>query len=293
MIRRPVSLLIASVLIVAACGGSGASSNLDPIGSAPASAPTASDTASPSPLATASAGALPSVDPVPSGSQSGRVAVDKDGRQLAYVCWGEGSPTVILETGGDNIEEWSGSGVVRRLAGLTRVCTYDRAGTGSSDPPPYEKRDADDVVRDLKALLAAAHLDGPYVLVGLSFGGMVVTHYAESEPDHVVGVVVLDTPAPSATFTPESEPELVWDYPGNTERLDVVGGFENRFAKDPPKFDLPLLIVTPVPGEASAADESFWLQTSPQSRQIAVQSGGGATGRACANEIAAFVEGLG
>ena len=139
---------------------------------------------------------------------------------------------MLLETGGVNIDEWTGSRVVGALAGSTRVCTYDRAGTGRSDPAPTERRDADDVVTEADALPEAADLTGPLVLVGRSFGGMIVTHYAEAIPEDVIGVVVLDIPAPSAAFTPESEPELVWDFPGNTERLDVVGGFEDRFAKD-------------------------------------------------------------
>jgi pimeloyl-ACP methyl ester carboxylesterase len=230
---------------------------------------------------------------VPGTSKSGAFAVGKDGRKLALACWGEGSPVVVLETGGPNIEQWTGSGAVRRLAGRTRVCTYDRAGTGSSDPPPFERRDADDVVSDLKALLVAAELTGPYVLIGRSFGGMVVTHYAETEPDQVIGVIVLDTPAPSATFTAESEPGLVWDFPGNTERLDVVGGFENRFAKDPPKVGVPVLVITPVDGEASAEDESFWLQVSAKSRQIEVACDDGPHGGPCVEAMVEFIDGLG
>jgi pimeloyl-ACP methyl ester carboxylesterase len=292
---RSISVVVVSMLFVVACGGGPAvSPSPIAIGSPGASlpAPTTLPAASSGP--TASAAVSQSTEPAPDGAKDGKYVVAKDGRQLALVCWGgEGSATVILESGGANIEEWTGSGVVRRLAGQTRVCTYDRAGTGSSDPPPYERRDADDVVSDLKALLVAADIDGPYVLVGRSFGGMIVTHYAETERDQVIGVVVLDTPAPSATFTPESEPGLVWDYPGNTERLDVVGGFENRFAKDPPKLRVPLLVITPVPGEGSADDESFWLQTSRQSRQVEVACGGGATEGACADEVAKFVAGLG
>ena len=76
-------------------------------------------------------------------------------------------------------------------------------------------------------------------------------------PFDVVGVVVLDTPAPSAEFTVESEPELAWDAPDNTQHLDIIGGFENRFAKDPPRFDAPLLLITPTEGESPAKDQSF------------------------------------
>ena len=232
-------------------------------------------------------------DPVSTTSVDGLFAVSAGGRELAMVCWGEGSPTVILETGGANVEEWTGVRVVRELAGQTKVCTYDRAGTGGSDDPPNERRDADDVINDLSALLVAADVGGPYVLLGRSFGGMIVTYFADKMPDDVVGVIVLDTPAPSATFTEESEPELVWNAPGNTEHLDVVNGFENRFADEPPNFEVPLLLITPSGGESSAQDQSFWLQVSPQSRQVELSCGDEPMdGQACVAEVVAFVSDL-
>ena len=283
-IVKRLGVLAGPLLVVTACTGG-------PVTPSAAIAPT------PSAVATASATAIgttsaasPSADPAASPSIEAKFAVGDDGRRLALACWGEGSPTVLLETGGANIEEWTGSGVVRRLASRTRVCTYDRAGTGTSDPAPDERRDAEDVVHDLKALLVAADLAGPYVLVGRSFGGMIVTHYAETLPEDVAGVVVLDTPAPSATFTEQSEPGLVWDSPGNTEHLDVVGGFENRFAKDPPKVEVPVLVITPVPGEASAEDESFWLQVSPKSRQVELSCGEEPTEGPCADAVVEFVD---
>jgi pimeloyl-ACP methyl ester carboxylesterase len=281
-IARLLPALAISLLVITACTGDRESSGPTPSPVTFASAPA---------IATTTA-ATPSADPATSPSIEAKFAVGDDGRRLALVCWGEGSPTVLLETGGANIEEWTGSGVVRLLARGTRVCTYDRAGTGTSDPVPNERRDADDVVRDLKALLVAADVDGPYVLLGRSFGGMIVTHYAEVLPEDVVGVVVLDTPAPSATFTEQSEPGLVWDYPGNTERLDVVGGFENRFAKDPPKFKVPVLVITPFPGEGSAEDEAFWLQVSPESRQVQLSCGEEPTVGPCAEAVVEFVNSL-
>jgi pimeloyl-ACP methyl ester carboxylesterase len=286
-IARLLPRLAVPLLVVTACTAGPGSS-----GPTPSVVTVATATAIANATAIASATAAPrAADPAASPSIDAKFAVD-GARRLALVCWGEGSPTVLLETGGANIEEWSGSGVVRQLASRTRVCTYDRAGTGASDPPPFERRDAEDVVNDLKALLVAADVDGPHVLLGRSFGGMIVTHYAETLPEDVVGVVVLDTPAPSATFTEESEPGLVWDYAGNTERLDVVGGFENRFAKDPPKFAVPVLVITPVPGEASAEDESFWLQVSPKSRQVELACGEEPTEGPCADAVVEFVTGL-
>ena len=281
-IARLLPVLAVPLLVITACTASPGSP-----GPTPSAVTFASSPATASPTA-----ASPQADPAASPSINAKFAVGDDARRLALVCWGEGSPTVLLETGGPNIEEWSGSGVVRQLAHETRVCAYDRAGTGTSDPAPNERRDAEDVVHDIKALFVAAHLAGPYVLVGRSFGGMIVTHYAEALPEDVAGVVVLDTPPPSATFTEQSEPELVWDFPGNTEHLDVVGGFENRFAKDPPKFEVPVLVITPMPGEGSAKDESFWLQVSPKSRQVELACGEEPTEGPCADAVVEFVNGL-
>jgi pimeloyl-ACP methyl ester carboxylesterase len=284
-IVKLLGMLAGPLLAVTACTGGTAPPSTVPT-------PTPSVVTVASATAIASATASPSADPAANPSIDAKFAVGDDGRRLALVCWGAGSPTVLLETGGNNIEQWSGSGVVRQLANRARVCTYDRAGTGASDPAPNERRDAEDVVSDLKALLIAADVDGPYVLLGRSFGGMIVTHYAEVLPEGVVGVIVFDTPAPSATFTEQSEPGLVWDYPGNTEHLDVVGGFENRFAKDPPKFHVPVLVITPVPGEASAKDERFWLQVSPKSRQVELACRQDLSRGPCVDAVVEFVNGL-
>lgn len=221
-----------------------------------------------SPTATVTVSPTSALDPMANPSIEGSFAVADDGRELALICWGEGAPTVILETGGTNIDEWSSEPQVEQLAERGRVCTYDRAGTGASDAAPNEKRDADDVTTDLNALLDAASVDGPYLLLGRSFGGMIVMYYAQEMPEGVLGVVVFDTPAPSAEFTEESFPEGVWDYPGNTEHLDVVGGFENRFAEEPPNINVPLLLISPLDGESSPEDQRFWLQVSEDSEQL-------------------------
>jgi pimeloyl-ACP methyl ester carboxylesterase len=244
---------------------------------------TGSDTAGPT-ASTPAADENPSIDD--------KFPVAPDGREDALVCWGDGEPTVLLETGGTNIEEWTGSGIVSELAPFTRVCTYDRAGTGRSDPAPNERRDADDVVNEASALLKAARIDGPLVLLGRSFGGMIVTHYAEVLPEDVVGVVVLDTPAPTTEFNEKNAPELAWDYPDNTQHLDVINGFEGRFAKDPPHFDVPLLLITPTQSESSAKDQRFWLQTSPDSTQVEPECGEEPTQGPCATEVAGFVKKL-
>ena len=184
-------------------------------------------------------------------------------------CSGSGSPTVFLETGGPGIDEFSGTRLVRSLVPETQVCLYNRAGTPPSDPAPNRPREAEDVAADFHALVDAAGIEPPYVLFGRSFGGMLVTFYASEYPKDVAGVVVFDSPAPSATMTLEDFPEGVWDYPGNESRLNVLTGFENRFGKTPVHLDAPLILISPTAGESTPEDR-YWLQTSPRSKQIVI-----------------------
>ena len=256
---------------------------------------TASIRSSPSPSASATeapaVSASPAADPVNDPSVQRTVAVgDLD---VALVCWGEGSPTIVLEIGGTNIEEWTGSALVQQLVGPTRVCTYDRPGTGQSEDPPNERRDADNAIAVLQQVLSAGQVGGPFVLLGRSFGGMIVTHYAAELPEDVLGVVVVDTPAPSAEWSEEDQAELAWDNPSNSERLDVLNGFEIRFASDPPEFDLPLLLISPIDGESSAEDQAFWLNTTgSQAEQVTPSSCDDPMDDECATKIREFVQGL-
>ena len=208
-------------------------------------------------------------------SIEGRFEVE-GGQELAIRCWGEGASTVILETGHPNpggIQDFEGSEFVSELVNHSRVCAYDRAGTGSSDAAPNRPRSADDAVRDLNALLEAAQIEGPYVLVGASFGGMIVTYYASQYPDDVVGVVLLDVPAPSEELTVKEVPEVAWDHPQNPEHFDVVNEFEGRFAREPVSFKARLVVVTALQGQSSVKDQRFWLKLSPEARQVKLDGG--------------------
>jgi pimeloyl-ACP methyl ester carboxylesterase len=91
------------------------------------------------------------------------------------------------------------------VANDSRVCVYDRAGRGWSDPaasPP----DGAQIATDLHRLLNRAHVPGPYVLAGHSFGGLYVRTYAAKYPDEVAGLVVIDSTA--AHNTPVSAPTV-------------------------------------------------------------------------------------
>jgi pimeloyl-ACP methyl ester carboxylesterase len=96
--------------------------------------------------------------------------IDVGGYRLCARCAGEGSPAVVIEAGlGEGLSEWAG--VQKEVAAFARVCAYDRAGVGRSDPGP-KPRTSQQMVKELHALLNNAHLDGPYVLVGHSLGGL-------------------------------------------------------------------------------------------------------------------------
>jgi pimeloyl-ACP methyl ester carboxylesterase len=113
-----------------------------------------------------------------------------DGRHLHFACSGEGSPTVILESGfGATADAWFK--VQPELARETRVCSYDRAGYGSSDPGPAP-RDGAAIAADLDQGLRAARIAGPFVLVGHSAGGLYVQIFAELRPQDVEGMVLVD-----------------------------------------------------------------------------------------------------
>jgi pimeloyl-ACP methyl ester carboxylesterase len=85
--------------------------------------------------------------------------------------------------------------VQREVSDTTRVCAYDRAGMGWSETGP-EPRDAKQISNELHALLEGANIDGPYVLVGHSFGGLYMQTYAARYPDEVAGVVLVDSSQP-------------------------------------------------------------------------------------------------
>jgi len=117
-------------------------------------------------------------------------AIDVGGRRLVLTTGGLGAPTVVLETGlGAEADEWAP--VQRALAPHATVCRYDRAGRGASDPAT-KPRSAADLVSDLHALLQGAALPPPYLLVGHSFGGLLVRLFAHRHRDLVAGVVLVD-----------------------------------------------------------------------------------------------------
>ncbi len=116
--------------------------------------------------------------------------VDIGGRRLNIVCTGSGSPTVVFESGLGS-PGWDWVPVHNKIAQRTRACVYDRAGLGFSDPATRPGTTAN-AADDLALLLRAAGERPPYVLVGASYGSMIVRMFAARNPVEVSGLVLVD-----------------------------------------------------------------------------------------------------
>lgn len=132
------------------------------------------------------------------GSPLGRL-VDIGGRRLHLHCSGSASPTVVVEAGASSFAI-DFALVQPPAAKTTRVCSYDRAGSGWSDARPDVETPIR-VVRDLRALLDAAGEKGPFVMVGASRGGLYVRLFQADYSADVVGLVLIDPAAEDRLFT--------------------------------------------------------------------------------------------
>src|ERR1700751_4982221 len=123
--------------------------------------------------------------------------VDIGGRNINLHCAGSGSPTVILMAG---IFSWSVVWYKTEpvIARKTRVCAFDRAAYGFSDPAPRPQV-LTESVSDLHAALKSAKLPAPYVLVGHSLGGLEARLFAQRWPQELAALVLVDT-SPAAEF---------------------------------------------------------------------------------------------
>ncbi|HEX8228963.1 MAG TPA: alpha/beta hydrolase [Chloroflexia bacterium] len=165
------------------------------------------------------------------GASAEDMLVDIGGRHLFIRCMGEGSPTVILEHGMAT-ESGSWAEVQQAVAQFTRVCAYDRAGRGTSDPAPTPRTSAD-MVADLHALLANAQVTGPYILVGNSLGGFNARIFAHTYPDEVVGLVLVD--AMHQDQFARVEQALPPESPGEPEDFRAFRQSFTQDYKDPTK----------------------------------------------------------
>ena len=142
--------------------------------------------------------------------------IDVGGHRLHLHCTGSGSPTVVLEPGlgeASSVMGWIAPAVARD----TRVCVYDRAGRGWSEAADG-RQDGAQIAADLHTLLDRAHVPGPYVLAGHSFGGLYILTFAAQYPDQVAGMVLLDSTAPASAPGPPAKAGS-YDLPGRISAL--------------------------------------------------------------------------
>lgn len=221
-----------------------------------------------------------------------------DGR-LHVRCVGAGATTVLLiagfNDGGDNWGE-----IEPALARRARVCSYARFGTGTSDPPTRTETFATSA-KTLHALLAAIGQEGPYVVVGHSYGGGQAVTFASRYRTEVEGLVLLDATPPgwiaAGCAVPDDGGEAAAgfrdrcpdpaDPTDNPERLDEVGAFAGVGAIES-LGALPLAVVTaadhPFPGLDPAATarlnevwddgQQGWLSLSSDAHLRSVEDSG-------------------
>ncbi len=228
---------------------------------------------------------------VPRGRYNGWF--DVGGRRLFLRCTGSGGPTVVFDNG--LTVDWYD--LQNRLSGLTRVCSYDPARQGGplgrSDPAPGPRTGLDRV-RDLHALLAAAHVPGPYVLVGHSNGGLFSLLYASRYPEQVAGMVLIDGVHPdyhrrSIEVAKQFVPRELWDQVVasacgippvqlDAELMDICRAEAQTGAAlgVHPLRRMPLAVITHggehfPPGSQDAAQERLWQQL--QDELAAMQPG--------------------
>ncbi len=176
--------------------------------------------------------------------------VDVGGRCLHVVDAGQGTPAIIIIPAlGENVLGWLP--IVHALEGETRVCVYDRAGIGWSDPPPRRRRTPDDMARDLRLLVDAAGIAPPYIVAGHSLGGIVARRFAAQWPDAVAGMVLIDSSHEEQLrrlpFSQGSRSRLLWWALRRQARilgarriagdLGVIRGLDAEAAREaPPEF---------------------------------------------------------
>lgn len=171
--------------------------------------------------------------------------IDVGGHRLYLECTGSGSPTVVIEPGAGLMSSDLAL-IAPRVARDTRVCIYDRAGRGLSDPADTPQ-DGARIATDLHTLLQRGNEPGPYVLAGHSFGGLYALTFAARYPGEVAGLVLVDSTAPAAERAPGPQEPTPPD--DTTSRLSALVGAAGRLGIGP------LLGVGSADHLKSAADE--------------------------------------
>jgi pimeloyl-ACP methyl ester carboxylesterase len=174
--------------------------------------------------------------------------VSVNGFRVNLYCMGSGSPTVVFDSGW---EDWAPawSKVQPEVAKWTRACSYDRAGTGFSDPGPMPRTSVR-MAEELRTALHHAGIGGPYILVGHAFGGDNVRTFAALHMGEVAGLVLVEAD-PNDVF-PESMREE--EHRGHAGILSRLRDCRNAIAEHKP---LPALTSRPGQPQRTCAQQFF------------------------------------
>jgi pimeloyl-ACP methyl ester carboxylesterase len=178
---------------------------------------------------------------------------DVGGHKLHLTCVGGGSPTVVYlhpyarddsSAGGRDAGQ-----IPELLRERTRVCTYDRANVERSGKV-VGRQTGEDAVRDLHQLLAAAKVNGPYVLLGSGFGGLLADMYAATYPNSISGMVMVDGRLPGDVdvwdrFFPPSERIQPLAWASSVERLDQRASYAQATRLEGDEPHVPLTYIGP------------------------------------------------
>ena len=186
-------------------------------------------------LALVSLSAVAEDSPAPLGA-----LVDVGGYRVHLYCAGDANPTVMVVGAGFSFD-WAL--VQPDVAKFSRVCTYDPAGFAWSDPGPG--MGCADRVDEIHNLLKHAGVDGPYVLAGLSIGGLVARLYAARYPDEVAGMVIVDH-----AF------------------LNPAGEGSSRASNSRPDLDSPPVLISQTPINLTVEDIAHFENLPPRSRSL-------------------------
>lgn len=172
--------------------------------------------------------------------------VDVGGYELDWECRGTGSPTIVLEAGYDSAGIGTWTDLLGPVAQVSRVCMYDRAGTGDSDQRPEGVHVTSMLeAEELHRLLDGAAIEPPYVIVGHSYGGFISRLFAAMYPNETSGLILVDSShedeiGPYRRYYGDS-PEGDWVDGGDRIDIDATARALRRTARD--LGDLPLAVV--------------------------------------------------
>ncbi len=181
--------------------------------------------------------------------------IDIGGHRLHLVCTGQGSPVVVMDAGlGDSWLTWSKT--QPEISKRTMTCSYDRAGFGYSERGPYP-RDSRQIVAELHALLKAAEVPPPYLLVGHSFGGYNVRLFSATYPEETAGLVLVDAShEDQSKLFPAAMAQLFGGYSSQLRWQIWLARFGIERARGIPAYDPPS-----VPAEQDAWGQAVGYRT--------------------------------